>query len=195
MITSGGFTHSIHHPIADPLMAALLEPFVEINWRLLRCGGDAESVAGLKLMQQFFRRTDRHTTESAGSTPGSWHQDQSFLPRHYASAPRSMFYHTILALHDVLRDGAPFFAANHSYRRAKQLSDAMPAAEQQQVVPYADMTRTRLSGHLNELAKSSIPEGAYPHTIASQHQNEIVGNFSLGFVYIRDAVLSSFDGA
>ena len=85
------------------------------------------------------------------------------------------------------QDGAPFFAANHSYRRARQLSDAMPAAEQQRVVPYADMTRTRLSGHLNELAKSSIPEGAYPHTIAihtaSQHQNEIVGNFSLGFVH------------
>jgi hypothetical protein len=144
---------------------------------------------------QFFRRTDRHTTESVDSTPGSWHQDQSFLLRHYASAPRSMFYHTIMALNDVLRDGAPFFASNHSYRRAKQLSDAMPAMEQQQVVLYADMTRARLSDHLNELAKSSIPEGAYPHTIASQHQNEIVGNFSLGFVYIRDAVLSSFDGA
>eukprot|EP01050_Picozoa_sp_SAG11_P019094 SAG11_NODE_2989_length_2787_cov_1.598586_1_plen_258_part_00 len=166
LITSGGFTHSIHHPIDDPLMAKLMLPFVELNKKLLRIVDDDEDASnGLKLMQQFFRRTDlgpepRVGCTSDGEPPRGWHQDQSFLPRHYAASPRSMFYHTILALHDVVQDGAPFFAARNSYRRAKQLSEAMSPEEQQRIVPFADMTRTRLSGHLNELAKSALPEGA-----------------------------------
>ena len=31
--------------------------------------------------------------------------DQAFLPRHYESRPRQMFYHSILALEDVVQDG------------------------------------------------------------------------------------------
>lgn len=163
VITSGGWTHSIHHPISDPLMARLLEPFVELNRQLLHCAPasadpPADATDGLRLMQQFFRRTDLGPKPRAGCTsdgepPNGWHQDQSFLPRHYARAPRSMFFHTILALHPVVQDGAPFFAASGSYRRARALSEKMSEAEQARVVPYADMTRTRLSGHLNSLAK------------------------------------------
>jgi hypothetical protein len=134
VISSGGYTHSLHHPIADEqyghagLMARLLEPYVEINKQLLRC--DDASAMGLKLMQQFFRRTDlgpgpRQGCTSDGVPPRGWHQDQSFLPHHYDSSPRKMFYHTILALHPVVQDGAPFFGARGSYQRAKQLSRGM----------------------------------------------------------------------
>ena len=36
--------------------------------------------------------------------------DQAFLPRHYATTPRSVYYHSMLALSDVVSGGAPFLA-------------------------------------------------------------------------------------
>ena len=95
VIASGGYTHSLHHPIPDEnyghpgLMAALLEHYVEVNKQLLRCSD--EDAKGLKLMQQFFRRTDlgpkpRNGCTSDGEPPRGWHMDQAFLPHHVSAA-------------------------------------------------------------------------------------------------------------
>ena len=95
VISSGGYTHSLHHPIPDEnyghagLMAALLEHYVEVNKQLLRCSD--EDAKGLKLMQQFFRRTDlgpkpRNGCTSDGEPPRGWHMDQAFLPHHVSAA-------------------------------------------------------------------------------------------------------------
>ena len=161
-IQSGGYTHSLHHPMPDGdygfsgLMAKILQPYVQINAALLRC--PESEVPNLKLMQQFFRRTDRgpdpvHGSTRQGVPPRGWHMDQAFLPRHYESSPRQMFYHTILACCPVVQDAAPFFTSTGSFKRAKQLSYSMTEEEQAAAVPYADMTRTKLGGVLSELAQ------------------------------------------
>ena len=55
-IQSGGYTHSLHHPMPDGdygfsgLMAKILQPYVQINAALLRC--PESEVPNLKLMQQ-----------------------------------------------------------------------------------------------------------------------------------------------
>jgi hypothetical protein len=169
VIASGNYTHSIHHPIAASrygypgLMAKLLERYVHVNQALLRVPDS--DLANLKCMQQFFRRTDlgpaygddgqpsRHGVTGQGCPPTGWHMDQAFLPRHYETVPRQMFYHTILACTPVVQDGAPFFCANGSYKRAKAMSQRMTMNEQHAVVPYADMTRTKLGSYLHELAR------------------------------------------
>lgn len=75
VIASGNYTHSIHHPIPDAdygfegLMAALVEPYVHINQQLLRCSD--EDAKDLKLMQQFFRRTDLGPEPRHGCTSGA----------------------------------------------------------------------------------------------------------------------------
>ena len=79
-------------------------------------------------MQQFFRRTDLGPGSAAGATgqgepPRGWHMDQAFLPKHYESTPRQMFYHTVRrrrargpthavfwASHREAAHGAGFFA-------------------------------------------------------------------------------------
>ena len=53
----------------------------------------------------------------------------------------------------MVQDGAPFFASTGSFRRAKELSYRMTEEEQADAVPFADMTRTKLGGVLNEMAK------------------------------------------
>lgn len=94
VITSNNWKHSIQHPICDSeygfagIMADLATPFVELNQQLLRARdrGDT-SVGGLKLMQQFFRRTDVSPAPHHGChdpewvEPRAWHMDQAFLPR------------------------------------------------------------------------------------------------------------------
>jgi|EP01046_Picozoa_sp_COSAG06_P008365 hypothetical protein len=78
--------------------------------------------------------------------------DQAFLPRHYDARPREMFYHTILALHDVKQDCAPFFGARNSFKKAMELSRSIPEDQWDELVPAADMTRTFLGGHLHRMA-------------------------------------------
>ncbi len=63
-------------------MAELLTPFVALNRQLLR-GGPDES-GGLKLMQQFFRRTDvspppHHGCHDPWVEPRSWHMVRRLL--------------------------------------------------------------------------------------------------------------------
>ena len=94
VITSNNWKHSIQHPICDStygfpgIMAELLMPFVELNRKLLRADGSADKpVDGLKLMQQFFRRTDVSPPPHHGCHDPEWvepvmfHMDQAFLPR------------------------------------------------------------------------------------------------------------------
>ena len=90
VITSNGSKHSIQHPICDSdypgfagIMAELLGPFVALNRQLLRGGGPDES-GGLKLMQQFFRRTDvspppHHGCHDPWVEPRSWHMVRRLL--------------------------------------------------------------------------------------------------------------------
>ena len=90
VITSNGWKHSIQHPICDSdypgfagIMAELLTPFVALNQQLLRGGGPDES-GGLKLMQQFFRRTDvspppHHGCHDPWVEPRSWHMVRRLL--------------------------------------------------------------------------------------------------------------------
>ena len=181
VIASGGYTHSLHHPIPDEnyghpgLMAALLEHYVEVNKQLLRCSD--EDATGLKLMQQFFRRTDlgpkpRNGCTSDGEPPRGWHMDQAFLPHHYDEQPRKMFYHSILALHDVGQDCAPFFGARNSFRKAMALSRSMPLADQKEVVPAPDMTRTALGGHLHKMAEEAGDQILDPMDYEEVHWNE-----------------------
>ena len=157
VITSSAFKHSINPPIDDAafghegLLAKLLLPMVGVNRQLLRCeeaqDGSDSATGGLKLLQQFFRRTDvgpeRHGC-SDGPPPNAWHLDQGFLPRHYAARPRQMFYHTILALTDVKRDGGAFFASPSSLARARAITGGLNPAEESRIVRQADETRTRL---------------------------------------------------
>jgi ectoine hydroxylase-related dioxygenase (phytanoyl-CoA dioxygenase family) len=56
--------------------------------------------------------------------------DQAFLPKHYEGAPRSMYYHCMLALSPVLSGGAPFLAVPGSYQHALSLTGALSAEEQ-----------------------------------------------------------------
>jgi hypothetical protein len=151
VITSSNFKHSINHPIDDSaygfegLLAKLLLPMIGINRALLRCDSQGEkggSAGGLRLMQQFLRRTDvgppPHHGCSGGPPPAAWHQDQGFLPAHYEAAPRQMFFHSILALTDVLTDGGAFFASPSSLSQARAITATIPPIE------HADETRTKL---------------------------------------------------
>lgn len=181
VISTGGYTHSLHHPIPDAsyghagLMAKLVEPYIGINQQLLRCTD--EQAKDLKLMQQFFRRTDlgpepRHGSTSAGERPRGWHMDQAFLPRHYDARPREMFYHTILALHDVKEDCAPFFGARNAFRKAMGLSRQISPEEGEMLVPAADMTRTHLGGHLHKMAEEQGDKIVNEYDYEEIHWNE-----------------------
>ena len=181
VISTGNYTHSIHHPIPDAnygyegVMAGLVEPYIKINQQLLRCTD--EEAKDLKLMQQFFRRTDlgpepRHGSTTAGERPRGWHMDQAFLPRHYDSRPREMFYHTILALHDVGKDCAPFFGARNSFRKAMELSRSIPPEQWDELVPAADMTRTFLGGYLHRMAEERGEKILDPLDYEEVHWNE-----------------------
>ena len=83
-----------------------------------------------------------------------------------------MFYHSILALHDVGQDCAPFFGARNSFRKAMALSRSMPLADQQEVVPAPDMTRTALGGHLHKMAEEAGDQILDPMDYEEVHWNE-----------------------
>jgi hypothetical protein len=158
VITLGNYRHSISHPIHDAayghpgLMAELLTPFVELNRQLLRVpeeGFAAASAAGMKLLQQEIRRTDRsppphHGCHAPWLEPAGWHLDQGFLPQHYAAAPRQNFFHTILALSPFTQNGGAFFTVPSSLAQARRHTAAMSRDEQAEIAAVPDRTRTRL---------------------------------------------------
>jgi hypothetical protein len=90
---SGAWKHSIQHPIRDAgygcpgLMAALLAPLVALNRQLLRAPEGGAAAGGIKLMQQFFRRTDVSPPPHHGChapewvEPRMWHMVRAPPPR------------------------------------------------------------------------------------------------------------------
>ena len=134
----------------------------QLYGQLLRC-----EPTELKLLKQQLVRVD--TAPDAVQTPTKWasetpfvgtvvleltrrgrcsqHMDQAFLPRHYATTPRSVYYHSMLALSDVVSGGAPFLAATGSYQRALGLTGALSEEEQRQFeadyTTHADASGTR----------------------------------------------------
>ena len=115
-IMSGNFTHSILHPIANPLAALLVGPQVPLHLDLLRCRHEQ-----LNLLVQNFRRTDRSPPPGSpgAATAQAFHQDSAFLGRHYDSTPVQSYYITMLALSPVRHGVAPFLVVDDSLRVAK----------------------------------------------------------------------------
>ena len=71
--------------------------------------------------------------------------DQAFLPKHYDSVPRSMYYHSMLALSPVVSGGAPFLAVPGSYQHALSLTGGL-SAEQQRLFEADYSTHADASG-------------------------------------------------
>jgi len=115
-IMSGNFTHSILHPIANPLAALLVGPQVPLHLDLLRCRHEQ-----LNLLVQNFRRTDRSPPPGSpgAATAQAFHQDSAFLGRHYHSTPVQSYYITMLALSPVRHGVAPFLVVDDSLRVAR----------------------------------------------------------------------------
>ena len=86
VVATGNFRHSMLHPIHSPLTAELLEPFVELNTKLLDCPPER-----LKLMQQMFVRTDASPPPHPGHggvPPAGWHHGARWLsPRGRPTPP------------------------------------------------------------------------------------------------------------
>eukprot|EP01052_Picozoa_sp_SAG31_P036054 SAG31_NODE_4442_length_3226_cov_3.664535_4_plen_202_part_00 len=89
-----------------------------------------------------------------------------------------MFYHSILALGDVVQDGAPFFGAKGSFQNAKAMTRQMTIEEQNAVVPAPDMTRTKLGGYLHEMMRARGKEIFDPMVYDEVHWNEGVSGFA-----------------
>lgn len=83
-IATGGFRHSLRHPIRDSVMADLVTPaMVQIHKRLLR-------TESLRMNQQFMVRTD-YQPGPYPEVPG-WHLDHAFLPHQWEATPSAVYY-------------------------------------------------------------------------------------------------------
>jgi hypothetical protein len=126
-ITSGNFTHSILHPIADPVAAELVIPLVPLQADLLRC-----DIGDVKLLNQNFRRTDRSPPPGGGHTEGAavkqgWHMDSAFLPWHYRdTGPAENYYISLLALSPIRPGVAPFCMVPGSLSAALKAGGELP---------------------------------------------------------------------
>ena len=127
----GPYMHSLQHPIPDARTALPVEPLAEVMSEVLRCN----SVDDLVLVHQNFRRTDPspgpHPELGADGTfdgaKAGFHQDSAFLPSHYATSPRQMYYIAILAFSPVVNGGAAFVFAPGSMAAARAGAEAVPA--------------------------------------------------------------------
>jgi|EP01044_Picomonas_judraskeda_P006905 hypothetical protein len=76
--------------------------------------------------------------------------DQAFLPKHYEGAPRSMYYHSMLALSPVVSGGAPFLAVPGSYQHALSLTGGLSPEQQREFEAdystHADASGAKLYG-------------------------------------------------
>jgi hypothetical protein len=125
-VTSSNYIHSIRHPICDPVMADATAEMLEIQRSLLYT-----ELSDLRLMQHFYRRTDPADaavlppTGAHGSTMDSpnpaWHIDAGFLPSQYERRPRSVFYHTAVALNKQVPGGACFMLQPEAFKGMKRL--------------------------------------------------------------------------
>lgn len=106
VIDSQNFRHTLRQPIFNPALAeaAVAGNMIDMHRQLYSAS------AGLRLMQQMLVRTDADPAAVAAgrSEPGGWHMDTAFLPRHYASSPKTNIFHVLTALNDVPSGGAAF---------------------------------------------------------------------------------------
>jgi hypothetical protein len=125
VLHTGGWAHSLQHPLRDARSAAVVAPMAPIVQQLLRSSPD-----GLKLFHQNYRRTDPSPPPDGdypdiidGCIDGSkagFHMDSGFLPWHYTTTPRLNYYITILALSPVVSGGAAFMYAPGSLSAARK---------------------------------------------------------------------------
>eukprot|EP01046_Picozoa_sp_COSAG06_P007822 COSAG06_NODE_389_length_16410_cov_39.606952_3_plen_338_part_00 len=133
VLHTGGYAHSLQHPLRDARSAAVVGPMAPIMQQLLR-----SSPEGLKLFHQNYRRTDPSPPPEDGSGyaeivdgaidggRAGFHMDSGFLPSHYTTTPRLNYYITILALSPVVSGGAAFMYAPGSLQAALKAGAALP---------------------------------------------------------------------
>jgi hypothetical protein len=135
VIHTGGYAHSLQHPLYDSRCAAVVPPMVEPVSQLLRTS--ASRAGGLKLIHQNFRRTDPSPPPypvlqdgvqlgDAGKPAAGFHMDSAFLPEHYLATPRLNYYILITALSPVVSGGAAFMYAPGSLQAAQAAAAALP---------------------------------------------------------------------
>ncbi len=132
VLHTGGWAHSLQHPIRDPRSAAAVAPMAPIMQQLLRTSPEK-----LKLFHQNYRRTDPSPPGEKGfpeidngridGSRAGFHMDSAFLPWHYAATPRLNNYITILALSPVVSGGAAFMYAPGSLQAAKRAGASLAA--------------------------------------------------------------------
>jgi hypothetical protein len=132
VIHTGGYAHSLQHPLYDPRAALPVGPIAPIASHLLR----SSPSTGLKLIHQNYRRTDpsppphpklSHGVQTNPDGPAAgFHMDSAFLPQHYESTPRLNYFILITAFSDVVSGGAAFMHAPGSLQAAKRLASALP---------------------------------------------------------------------
>lgn len=130
VLHTGGWAHSLQHPLRDARSGALVAPMAPVVQQLLRSNPD-----GLKLIHQNFRRTDPSPPPDGGypdivdgcidGSKAGFHMDSGFLPQHYTTTPRLNYYITILALSPVVSGGAAFMYAPGSLHAAKQAGTSL----------------------------------------------------------------------
>ena len=139
VIHTGGYAHSLQHPLYDARCAATVPPMAASMGTILRSGTtDRSGPSGLKLIHQNFRRTDPQPgpypeliggvqrSEDGKQPAAGFHMDSAFLPEHYAATPRLNYYITILALSPVVTGGAAFMFAPGSLAAAKAAAVSLP---------------------------------------------------------------------
>ena len=126
VVQSAGWRHGIMHPMPDAsgVLASLIPPMADLYARLLRCGPTE-----LKLLKQQLVRVDA-TTISGDGGPSKAHMDQAFLLRHRTTTPLQIYYHTMLALSDVVSGGAPFLARKGGFRHSLDKVASLSEEEQ-----------------------------------------------------------------
>ena len=121
VVDSQDFRHTVRQPIFDPALAeaAVAGNMIEMQQRLY------SATDGLRLMQQMLVRTDADPAAVAAglSEPGGWHMDTAFLPRHYASSPKTNVFHVLTALNDIPTGGAAFHIVPSGFVQSKAYTE------------------------------------------------------------------------
>eukprot|EP01043_Picozoa_sp_COSAG02_P046975 COSAG02_NODE_4452_length_5343_cov_46.385393_2_plen_349_part_00 len=121
VVDSQNFRHTVRQPIFNAALAeaAVAGNMIEMHKRLY------SSSDGLRLMQQMLVRTDADPTAVAAgrSEPGGWHMDTAFLPRHYASSPKTNVFHVLTALNDVPSGGAALHIVPSGFAQSRAYTE------------------------------------------------------------------------
>ena len=151
LISLGGpYRAKVMHPIRDEVTAELVSPLAPIFAQLYQ----SRRPQDLKLLQHMFTRTDAlplghaagaHSAADGavgaqpnangtvhdrdGSSGISWHMDDAFLEEHRTAVPMQSYFHCMLALSPVRRDGSPYLVCPGSMTRAREVVRNLSPAE------------------------------------------------------------------